>query len=137
MTLLCLRPDGDWSWGIGNLERDEEDIRGIFWGVRERETREWERRAEKKYQMSRGFGRVISPLPISATLYSLSWLPCVACFFLTPPSISLTPAGSPTVQLNSDPIYLDVASDPTSVPQDCPAAPLQIPITNPSGHSCF
>lgn len=56
MTLLCLRPDGDWSWETGNLERDEEDIRGIFWGVRERETRGWERRAEEKYQMSRGCG---------------------------------------------------------------------------------
>lgn len=67
MTLLCLRPDGDWSWETGNLDRDEEDIRGIFWGVRERETRGWERRAEEKYQMSRGCGGVISPLPIFST----------------------------------------------------------------------
>lgn len=42
--------------------------------------------------------------------------------FSTPPSNSVTPAGFPTNQLSSDPIYLEIASDQVKspVPQDFP-----------------
>ena len=63
---------------------------------------------------------------------------CV-CGFSTTPNDSLIPAGCPTIQLNSDTIYMEregqIPQVKSSVIQDCP--PIQMPILSPGCHLNF
>jgi len=58
-------------------------------------------------------------------------------------AILWTPAGCPTIQLNSDTLYLEIASDPTGLGVQSYKAPssfffpLQMPVTSPGSHLYF